>query len=107
MEYTFEELKTKTVAQLRDIAREIEHEAVRGYSSMHKEDLLHAICDALGLEEHEHHEVVGIDKSRIKAKIRELKKVRAAALEAHDHPHLKSVRKQIKRLKRRIRRATM
>jgi hypothetical protein len=49
MSHTFEELSGKTVAELREVAKEIEDDAVKGYSSMHKADLLKAICTALKL----------------------------------------------------------
>jgi hypothetical protein len=51
MSHTFEELSGKTVAELREVAKEIEDDAVKGYSSMHKADLLKAVCTALKLEE--------------------------------------------------------
>jgi len=101
--FTYEELKAKTVQELREIAKTTEHEAVQGASQMNKDHLLPALCKALGIDAHEHHHVVGIDKPGIKAKIRELKKSRAAALEAHDSAQLKSVRRQIHRLNRQIR----
>ncbi len=107
MAYTYDELHKMTVAQLRQIAKAEEHESLRGYSTMHKAELLHALCQVLGLDEHVHHEVVGVDKGKIKAKIRELKRQRDAAFEAQDSAQLKHVRKRIKRLKRKIRRATV
>jgi len=64
MEYTFEQLKHKTVVELREIAKGIEHEAVRGYTQLNKEHLLVAISKALGIK-HEHHDVVGVDKASI------------------------------------------
>ena len=106
MEYTFEQLKHKTVAELREIAKGIEHEAVQGYTQLNKEHLLVAISKALGIK-HEHHDVVGVDKASIKARIRELKKKREEALAAHDHDQLKVVRRTIHRLKRKINRATV
>jgi len=107
MAYTFEELKHKTVADLRDIAKGVEqHEAVQGYTQMNKDHLLVALSKALGIK-HEHHDVVGVDKSGIKARIRELKTQRAAAIEAHDHAQLKVVRRTIHRLKRQIHKATV
>ena len=107
MSHTFEELKEMTVAQLREIAKGIEHEAVQGYSAMHKADLLKAVCTALGVEGHVHHDVVGIDKTAIKARIRELKVQRGAALESRDYAALKLARRKIHRLKRKMRQHTV
>jgi hypothetical protein len=106
MAFTYEELKHKTVAELREIAKDIEHEAVQGYTQLNKEHLLVAISKALGLK-HEHHDVVGVDKASIKARMRELKTKREAALAAHDHAQLKVVRRTLHRLKRRIHKATV
>jgi hypothetical protein len=103
MAYTYEELKTKTVAELRDIAKTTEHEAVKGASQMNKEHLLPALCHALGIDTHEHHAVTGIDKAAIKARVRELKRQRDAALEAHDHAQLRSIRRHIHHLNHQIR----
>ena len=105
MEHNFEELKKKTVAELREIASGIEHEAVKGYTQLNKEHLLEALCNALNIDMHVHHEVVGIDKSAIKAKIRELKKKRDEALQAHDHAQLQIVRRRIHKLRRTLRKA--
>lgn len=105
-EYTYEHLKHKTVAELREIAKGIEHDAVQGYTQLNKEHLLVAISKALGIK-HEHHDVVGVDKAGIKAQIKELKKKREEALSAHDHAQLKVVRRTIHRLKRRIHKATV
>ena len=104
MAYTFHDLKQKNIQELRDIAKTVEnHDAVQGYSQMNKEHLLPALCKALGIDIHEHHDVVGIDKPAIKVKMRELKAKRDAAVEAHDGATLKSVRRQIHRLNRQIR----
>ncbi len=107
MAYTIGELKRKTVAQLREIAEGIEHEAVQGHTQMNKDHLLTALCQALGVDMHEHHQVVGIDKRAIKTEIKDLKKQRDQALEAHDRAELKSIRRQIHALKRKIHRATV
>jgi len=102
--YTYHELKGKTVQELRDIAKTVEqHDAVQGYSQMNKDHLLPALCKALGIDTHEHHAVVGIDKPAIKAGMRDLKEKRAAALQSGDSDLLKSVRRQIHRLNRQIR----
>jgi hypothetical protein len=107
MSHTFEELSGKTVAELREVAKEIEDDAVKGYSSMHKADLLKAVCTALKLEDHVHHDIIGVNKAALKAKIKELKVERQAALEAHDHAKLKLARRKIHRLKRNLRRHTV
>jgi len=106
MPYTIEELRHKTLADLRDIAKGIEHDAVQGYTQMNKPHLIGALAKALGIQ-HEHHDVIGVDKSDIKARIRELKTQREAALTAHDNAQLKVVRRTIHRLKRRIHKATV
>ncbi|HMF93081.1 MAG TPA: hypothetical protein VKE96_02250 [Vicinamibacterales bacterium] len=105
MAYTYHELKGKTIQELREIAKNVEqHDAVQGYSQMNKDHLLPALCKALGVPVHEHAEVVGIDKPALKAKMRELKEKRDAALEAKDHATLKSVRRQLHAINRDIRR---
>ena len=72
---------------------------------MNKEHLLQAISTALGVDAHVHHEVKGLDKSKLKREIRKLKLERDKALEAHDHDKLKKVRRQIKVYKNQLRRA--
>jgi hypothetical protein len=104
MAYTYHELKEKTIEDLREIAKGVDdQDAVKGYSQMNKAHLLPALCKALGIDTHEHHDVVGIDKPAIKAKMRELKKQRDAAVEAHKADELRSIRRQIHRLNRQIR----
>src|SRR5207244_12623012 len=100
MAYTHHELKHKTLAELREIAKGIEHEAVQGYTQLNKEHLVVAICKALNIDIHQHHDVVGIDKAAIKSRIKALKGKRDAALAAHDHAQLQMARSSIHRLKR-------
>ncbi|MGB5295057.1 MAG: hypothetical protein WBP34_08920 [Thermoanaerobaculia bacterium] len=107
MTHTYEELHAMTVAQLREVAKDMDNEELRGYSSMHKEDLLKVLCQALGIEAHVTHQVVGLDKTKVKGEIRELKQQRQAAIDSGDHKELKRIRRQIHRLKRQIRRATV
>lgn len=107
MPYSWEELHKMTVAQLRDISEGIEHDALHGYSTMHKEDLVPALCEALGIEAHAHHEIVGIDKAAIKSEIRALKIRRDEAIAAGDKVTLKRARRRIHRLKRELRRHTV
>lgn len=107
MAHTYDELHGMTVAELKEIAKDIEHDALHGYTTMHKDHLVPALCQALGIEAHVHHEVVGIDKAAVKAKIRELKVQRNAAIEAHDHKQLKVIRRRIHHLKRKMHKATV
>jgi DNA-binding IclR family transcriptional regulator len=107
MAYTYEQLKERTVAQLREVAADLQHEALQGYTQLNKEHLLVALCKALGIEMHAHHEIKGLNKSEIKAQIRELKKKRNEALTAHDRQQLKQVRREIHHLKHMIHRATV
>ncbi len=105
MAYTHKELKHMTAAQLKDIAKGIDHEAVHGYTQLNKDHLIKAICTALKIEMHEHHEVHGLDKAGIKSKIKELKKERDAIIETHDSKQLAAVRQQIKVFKKKLRKA--
>lgn len=102
-EYTYDELKHMTVADLRTIASGIDHEAVKGYTQLHKDQIVAGICTALDIDTIEHHDVVGIDKAAVKAKIRQLKVKRDEALESGDHAELKRVRRALHRHKRNIR----
>ena len=74
MPHTYQELRHKTVAELRDMAKGVQHEAVQG-----------------------------IDKAAIKAKVRQLKSERDRALDTHDHPSLKNIRRQMHALIHQIR----
>jgi len=110
MAETYEELKKKTIDELREIAKGIDNEAVKGYTQMNKEHLLPAVCKALGIDTHVHHAQhapSGVDKSGLKTKLRQLKTERDKALEAHDHAQLKSVRRQMHRLNRKLRAASV
>lgn len=107
MTHTYEELKSKKVDDLREIAKELDHEAVKGYTQLNKAKLLESICIALGLDTHEHHEVVGIDKTVVKTRIRTLKAKRDEILSSSSRDGLKEVLRDIHRMKRKIRRATV
>jgi len=100
--HTFEELRKKTVAELREIAKGLEHAAVQGYSQLNKEHLLIALCEALGIEAHAHTVHTGKEKLRIKGHIRTWKKRRDEAKAAKDAVKLKYARRTIHRLKRAI-----
>jgi hypothetical protein len=102
MPHTYEELKKKTVAELREIAKGVQHEAVQGYSQLNKEHLLVGLCQALGIEGRAHAVHVGEQKFKMKAHIREWKKRRDAALASKDAKAAKHARRTIHRLKRSI-----
>src|SRR5262249_40129876 len=106
MVHTYEELKSKTLAELREIAADVNNDAVQGYTQMNKDHLLKGLCNAFGIEMHQHHEVMGLNKSGIKVQIRDLKAKRGQALSAHNHSELKALRRKIHTLKRRIHKAT-
>ena len=92
MAYTYEELKTKNLADLRDIAKDIQHDAVQGFTQMNKEHLLPALCAALGIDAREHHAAHCAGKEAARARMHELKKQRTAAVEAGDGGALKAIR---------------
>jgi hypothetical protein len=105
MAHQYKELKHMRMADLRQIASEIDHEAVKGYTQFNKQQILDALCAALHIDKHEHHDVVGVDKAKVKVEIRELKKQRDEAIKAHNHGEIKSIRRQIHKHKRTIRKA--
>jgi len=107
MEYTYDKLRGMTVAELREIAAGIQDEAVQGHTQMNKEHLLAALSKALNIDTHTRHKinVAGLDKTGIKAHMKQLKKKRDAALGAHDHAELKKVRREMHELRRSMRRA--
>lgn len=105
MAYTFPELKQKPLAELREIAAGIEHEAVKGYTQLNKDHLLEALCKALAIDMHVHHEVKGVDKAAVKAKIHEWQKKRDEALAAKDRKKLKIALDHIHHFKHHLRRA--
>ena len=107
MAYTFHDLKEKTLADLREIAAASHHEALQGYTQLNKEHLLVQLCKAFNIDMHEHHKVVGIDKTTVKRQIRDLKAKRDEVLKAHDSKQLKALRREIHGLKRKIHRATV
>ena len=97
------ELEKMRVQDLRNKAKELMPE-LTGVIGMKKEELIAQIAANLGIE-HPHKHVAGIDKDKVRAKIKALKVTRQAALEAHDGAELKKQRRLIHRQKRRLRRA--
>ena len=105
MAHTYPELKAKSLAELREIAAGIEDEAVKGYTQLNKDHLLAALCNALKIDMHVHHEVKGIDKAATKAKIREWQRKRDEALAAKDRGKLKVALNHIHHFKHQLRKA--
>ena len=105
VKHDYHSLRKLNVHQLREVAKTAP--GLNGASQMHKDTLLKEICTRLGIETHDHHEVVGIVKADVKERIRALKKEREAALEAHDAAALAKVRRQIHKAKGQLRRATV
>ena len=103
MAHTYEELKHKTVAELREIAKATQHEAVQGYTQMNKERLLPALCSALGIDPHEHHAAVSAEKASIKARMRQLKADCEKAIADGDHGTLQRLRRQYHKLNHSLR----
>jgi hypothetical protein len=105
---TYEELHKKTVAELREIAKGLTHEAVQGYTQMNKEHLLPAICQAFGIDTHSHHHLEsGFDKAKMKARMRELRRQRERAAQSGDSSQLHTIRREWHTLNHRIRAHTV
>jgi len=99
MTLTYDELSSKTVAELREIARD----AVQGASQMNKEHLLPALCKALGVEMRAHHDGEGADTISVEGEPSAVRAERDRAIETHDHLRLKSIRRQIQDLNQQVR----
>ena len=97
------ELNKTRVADLREMMKQ-QMPDVTGVIAMKKEELVERLAAHLGVER-PHKVVVGIDKTAVRGKIKDLKKMRQQALEAQDPVGLKKQRRAIHRLKRRLRRA--
>lgn len=103
MAHTYEELKKKTVAELREIAAGLHHDAVQGHTQMNKDHLLPAVCQALGIDAHEHHAAVAAEKGELKARMRTLKAACDEAKQTGDHDRLHQLRRQYHALNHRLR----
>jgi len=97
-------LQKLTVKKLREEVLENYHDQIKGVHGMTKEQILRALCEIKGIPLQEKKEAA-VDKSAIKAEIKKLKAARAQAISAKDKAALALVRKKIKRLKRKLRRA--
>jgi len=109
MAHTYDELKGKTIDDLREIAKGLEHDSVKGFTQMNKEHLLPALCKALGIEyhKHPHHAAVGIEKGKLKARMHAIRGEKEKAIGAADRKKLKALRREYHHLNRKIRAATV
>ena len=107
MAHTYDELKHKKVTELREIAVELGDDVIQGAQQLNKDHLLEALCKALNIEMHVHHEVVGIDKASLKTQIRESKKKRDEAISSKNKEELVKARNKIRKLKKILRKATV
>lgn len=98
----YHELEKTTAGKLREMATE--QTDLKGVTGMSKERLVDALADKLGIEK-PHKVVVGIDKTSIKAKIRELKKQRAEALVSKDREKLHATRRELHKLRHKLHKA--
>jgi hypothetical protein len=97
------ELQKHKVADLRELMKEHMPE-VTGITQKKKDELVELLADKLGIER-PHKVVTGLDKTAIKSRLRDLKSKREAALEAGNKLELHRRRRQIHRLKRKLRKA--
>lgn len=100
----YHDLEKTKVSELRELLKEKDPE-FKGVSGLKKEQLVEVVAEKLGIEK-PHKVVVGADKGAIKARIRELKKTKAGAVQAGDRVDLRSVRKELHGLRRQLRKAT-
>ena len=103
MAHTYESLKKMTLAQLRDVAKDIQHDAVQGFTQMNKDHLLPALCNALGIDAHEHHAAHSDVKFVTRARMRDLRTKRDEAERAGDHAALHLIRREYHHLNHRLR----
>jgi hypothetical protein len=99
----YHDLQKMTVVRLREMAQE--YNDLEGVTGMSKEKLVDVLARKKGIEI-PHKVVVGVDKASIKARMRELKKARGAALEAKDYEQLRRTRRKMHRLRHHLRRSS-
>lgn len=107
MPASYKEMKHMNKTDLQEIAKTLDHEAVKGYTQMNKDHLIEALCIAQDIPMHEQHEIVGLDKTAVKKQIRQLKKERDQALKDNKPEVFRAARRQIKELKHQLRNATV
>lgn len=95
------ELEKMKVTDLREMAKE--KLGIEGTSAMHKDQLVEVLAKDMGIEKPHKVAVGGEEKTAIKQQIRALKQKRGEALLAHDHEALHTIRHDIHKLKRKLR----
>jgi hypothetical protein len=101
-------LEKLTIKELREIAADIPHE--KAIHEMKKEELIAFIKEARGIKDEKpvkkkkHIGKIKMTKPELKAKIRELKTLRLAALESNENEKSIRFRHQISQLKKKSRR---
>ena len=98
----YHELTKQTIGRLRELAGQ--YDDLDGVTGMSKETLVDVLAKKLNIDV-PHKMVVGVDKSALKGRIRELRNVRAEALAAKDQKRLRRVRQALHRLRHQLRRA--
>jgi hypothetical protein len=98
------DLEKMTATKLREEVGKFED--VKGVSGMKKDQLIDIMCEKLDIHRPEK-QVLGIDKSVLKSRMRALKVKKAQAQAEHDHEALADIRKRIKTYKRSIRKHTV
>jgi hypothetical protein len=105
MAHTYEDLKKRTIAELRELAGTLQHDAVQGYTQMNKDHLLPALCAALGIDAHEHHAAALAQKNAVKRQLSELREARDKAMSEGDRAALQSLRRRYHHLNHELRRS--
>ena len=98
------DLEKMTVTKLREEAGKFED--VKGVSGMKKDQLIDIMCEKLDIHR-PGKQVVGIDKSVLKSRMRALQVRKTQAAAEHNHEELADLRKRIKTYKRSIRKHTV
>jgi len=95
------ELEKMKVDALRELAKE--QTDLEGVTGLRKDDLVEAVAKKLGIAKP--HKVIesGLGKRKIKARIRELKVARQAAIDGKDAAALRKARREMHGLKRKLR----
>jgi hypothetical protein len=99
--HTYEQLKGMVVAELREIAQGIKDDALEGYSTLHKEQLLPLLCKVLKIPMH--HTAAGVEKIRLKMAIHKIQARHSQASTKKDQARGAMDRRMIHSLKRRLR----